>query len=85
MQIMVSAIQVIRMHPPILCYDAEKRIKPLITCLQDAGVSSPVEALVNRPSLFGLDAEEGLSRIIDYLKANEFPQDVIVHLLETSI
>lgn len=73
------------MHPPVLSYNVEARLKPLVSYLESIGVENPMKALAHRPSLFGLEVGANLKKIVDYLQANDYSREQIVEMLESSI
>ena len=53
--------------------------------LKQIGIADPAKAVVQRPTLLGLDADNNLRAIVGYLQeSGHSPQD-ICHLLQTSI
>lgn len=80
-----DVVRVITMHPPILCYDIKERIEPLVTYLKGVGLSDPIKSLVQRPSLFGLEADGNLDKIVSFLKENDYSEEAIIGILENSI
>lgn len=72
-------------HPPILCYSVEERLKPLIEYLEGNGVKNVAQVLVNRPSLFGLDVDNNLRKMVDYLKYVETPTETILKYIEETL
>ncbi|GMH45525.1 hypothetical protein BSKO_13482 [Bryopsis sp. KO-2023] len=77
--------RVITMHPPILCYSIEERIEPLVTYLKGVGLKEPIKSLVQRPSLFGLEVDASLEKIVGYLKEKDYSEEAIANILENSI
>lgn len=78
-------MQVIKLHPPVLSYNVEARLKPLLSYLDSIGMENPMNVLADRPSLFGLDVDKNLKKIVDYLQNNDFSQEQIVEMLADSI
>ena len=73
-------------YPPILVYDIEKRIIPVLNFLEELGCVDPVQVVVSRPSLLGLDASTSLPTIVDYLRStNEYTDEQILEIVEKSI
>ena len=78
-------LQVISAHPPVLCYSVTERLAPFWDYLSSVGVKDVAAVVVKRPSLLGLDVENNLKKIVDYLKYVDTPIEQIVKYLETSI
>ncbi|KAK9794635.1 hypothetical protein WJX73_004363 [Symbiochloris irregularis] len=78
-------IKVISAHPPVLCYSPEQRLKPFFDILRNAGIPDPVKTMVQRPSMLGIEPDQGLRRIIGYLRESGQSPDAIAELLATSI
>lgn len=79
------APQIISGHPPILSYSVDSRLRPFWEYLQSLGIADVAEVVVNRPSLFGLDVEKNLKKIVDYLQYTETPPEAIAKYLIKSI
>jgi hypothetical protein len=77
--------QVISQHPPVLCYDVSSRLKPFWEYLRSIGVENVAAAVMKRPSLLGLDVDNNLRKIVDYLIYVETPPDTIVQYISKSI
>ena len=77
--------QIISGYPPILACDVPTHLQPLMTALQEAGLSDPVQAAAKRPCLLGLKPDGSLARIVGYLRDTGKTQDEIAYLLETSV
>lgn len=78
-------VAAISAHPPVLCYDVEARLRPFFDYLRSIGVESPGAAVASRPSLLGLDVDNGLKKIVEYLQYTETPPDKIVEYITRSI
>lgn len=44
-----------------------------------------VQVIAARPSLIGLDVEKNLTKIVEYLKANNYSMDDIVKYISTTL
>ena len=82
---MPTVMQVVSGHPPVLCYSPEGRLHDFFLVLAEAGIQEPVNAILQRPTLLGLEPDQSLRRIIDYLKENGHSPEHIAELLATSI
>lgn len=80
-----DVVKIISTHPPILCYSVETRLQALWNFLEEQGMNDVSNILCTRPSLFGLDPNSNLKKIVDYLKYVETPQETILKYLETSL
>ena len=59
-------------YPPVLVYDIDTRVKPVVNFLKDLGCSDPIGVIAERPSLLGLDAMTALPQIVSYLRRNDY-------------
>jgi hypothetical protein len=80
-----QVVQVIAAHPPVLCYSVSERLAPFWEYLTSIGVEDVAAAVVQRPSLLGLDVDQNLRKIVDYLLYVETPSDKIVAIITKSI
>ena len=77
---------VLKTHPPILCYAVETHLRPVTEYLQqEVGIPNVGQLVVARPSILALQVDGGLRRILGWLEANEYSMDDIVKYLSTSI
>lgn len=53
--------------------------------LKEIGIAEPAKAVLQRPTLLGLDADKNLRAIVGYLQENGHSPEDICHLLQTSI
>lgn len=51
----------------------------------EAGIADPAKAVVQRPTLLGLEPDQGLRKIVEYLKETGHSPESIAELLATSI
>ena len=73
-------------HPPVLAYDVETRLEPLFEYLGELGLDTDgvVANLTRRPNLLGLDPDQNMRRMVDYLVANGSTQEqALEYLLKT--
>jgi hypothetical protein len=80
-----AALQIISGHPPVLSYSVEERLRPFWEYMASIGVKDVGAAVVIRPSLLGLDVDNSLRKIVDYLKYVETPTEKIIEYLTRSI
>lgn len=78
-------LQVISDHPPVLSYSIDNRLQPFMAYLREIGIPEPAKAVLQRPTLLGLDADKNLRAIVGYLQENGHAPEDICHLLQTSI
>ena len=81
----VLSVQVITQHPPVLCYDVASRLEPFWLYMRSIGVEDVAAAVMKRPSLLGLDVDNNLKKIVDYLIYVETPPETIVQYISKSI
>tara|TARA_B100000405_G_scaffold241405_1_gene174943 strand:- start:4508 stop:5164 length:657 start_codon:yes stop_codon:yes gene_type:complete len=74
-------------HPPVLAYSVERRIAPLFAYLDELGMDADraVAALRKRPNLLGLDPDNNMRRMVDYLQSTGKTQEEALDLLLTSL
>ena len=74
-------------HPPVLAYSVERRIAPLFAYLDELGMDADraVAALRKRPNLLGLDPDNNMRRMVDYLQSTGKTQEEELDLLLTSL
>ena len=72
-------------YPPVLVYDIEERVKPVVDFLKNLGCDDPITVIAERPSLLGLDATSSLPRIVDYLRRNDYSEDQILEMIAKTI
>ena len=74
-------------HPPVLAYSVEGRIAPLFAYLEELGMDAQraVTALRRRPNLLGLDPDNNMRRMVDYLQSTGKTQEEALDLLLTSL
>ena len=77
--------QVIIDYPIILCYSPEERLAPFFKYLKSIGISKPDRLVLRRPSVLGMDADNGLKRIVEYLQQNDHTPEQIEELLATTL
>ena len=80
-----STLQVVSEHPPVLSYSVDNRLQPFMSYLKEIGIAEPAKAVLQRPTLLGLDADKNLKAIVGYLQDNGHSAEEICHLLQTSI
>lgn len=80
-----DVVKVISGHPPVLSYSVPTRLAPFWKYLESVGVDNIAETVVERPSLLGLDADQNLRKIVDYLQYIETPPEKIVEYLKRTI
>lgn len=69
----------------MLCYSVEERLAPFWDYMQHIGVQDVAAVVCRRPSLLGLDVNNNLTKIVDYLQYVETPPETIVKYLVDSI
>ena len=69
----------------MLSYSVPERLEPFWAYLSEIGVVDVAEAIMNRPSLLGLDVDANLRKIVEYLRYTETPPETIVKYLVESI
>lgn len=74
----------VQAYPTVLTYDVSGRLEPLVAFLRELGVTAPVEALVERPSLLGLETGK-MRQIVDYLRSVDTPADQVMDYITKSI
>ena len=70
----------------MLAYSVERRLAPLFAYLGELGMDTDqvVENLTRRPNLLGLDPDQNMRRMVDYLMSNGSSQDeALEYLLKT--
>ena len=72
-------------YPPVLVYDIDERVKPVVEFLKSLGCDDPITVIAERPSLLGLDATSSLPRIVDYLRRNDYSEDQILEMIAKTI
>ena len=77
--------RIVLAYPPVLTYDPETHLRPLVRYLEDLGVPDVLATLVSRPSLLGLKADANLSKIVDWLEANDYSSEDIIDYLSKSL
>lgn len=77
--------QVISGHPPVLSYSVPERLEPFWDYLTSIGVQDVAKAVISRPSLFGLEVDANLRKIVEYLQYIETPPETIVKYVVESI
>jgi hypothetical protein len=77
--------QIISAHPAVLCYSVPDRLAPFWEYLASIGVPNVAAAVVQRPSLLGLEADANLRKIVDYLTYVGTDADTIVKYIVKSI
>ncbi|GIL79021.1 hypothetical protein Vretimale_70 [Volvox reticuliferus] len=77
--------KVIGGHPPVLSYSVPERLEPFWDYLSSIGVQDVAQAVINRPSLLGLEVDGNLRKIVEYLQYTETPTDTIVKYVVESI
>ena len=73
-------------HPPVLAYSVESRIVPMFAYLAELGLdeSEVVANLTLRPSLLGLDPDENMRKMVDYLiSTGNTQEEALKYLLKT--
>lgn len=78
-------LQVIAGHPPILSYNPETRVRPLLDYLQERLGLDPATAVTARPSLLGLTVEDSLERMVGYLQDNGYSREQVAEYLCSSL
>ena len=81
----IMHMQVISEHPPVLSYSIDTRLAPFMAYLKEIGIAEPAQAILQRPTLLGLDADKNLRQIVGYLQENGHSVEDICKLLQTSI
>lgn len=83
---MLQIVRMIQLHPPILCYPAEERLRPWVKYMIDLGVKDVPELIQKRPSLLGLKVDENLRKIVRFLlESDNRTLGEVLELIETSI
>ncbi|EFJ42454.1 hypothetical protein VOLCADRAFT_97478 [Volvox carteri f. nagariensis] len=77
--------KVISGHPPVLSYSVPDRLEPFWDYLTSVGVANVAQAVINRPSLLGLEVDANLRKIVEYLQYTETPPETIVKYVLESI
>ncbi|GIL63797.1 hypothetical protein Vafri_17796 [Volvox africanus] len=77
--------KVIGGHPPVLSYSVPERLEPFWDYLSSIGVQDVAHAVINRPSLLGLEVDGNLRKIVEYLQYTETPTETIVKYVIESI
>ena len=73
-------------HPPVLAYSVENRLDHLFEYLSELGLDSNevVENLTRRPNLLGLDPDQNMRKMVDYLMSTGNTQEEsLEYLLRT--
>lgn len=52
---------------------------------RESGVAAMLQIIVERPSLSGLDVENNIKRIVDYLEARDYPREEIATYLKKTL
>ena len=85
----VSAADVgklVNAHPATLAYSVEGRLRPLFEYLGELGLDADavVAAVSRRPNMLGLDPNENMRKMVDYLVSNgETQEQALEYLLKT--
>ncbi|KAL3159632.1 hypothetical protein ABBQ38_010042 [Trebouxia sp. C0009 RCD-2024] len=80
-----EVVEVVSKHPPVLSYSVDNRLQPFMSYMKEIGIAEPAKAILQRPTLLGLDADKNLKAIVGYLQDNGHSTEDICHLLQTSI
>lgn len=75
-------------HPAVLAYNVDNRLKPLFAYMEeqfDRNAELFVEDVERRPSLLGLDANENVRKMVDYLLSNGNSKEEVVEYLLKSL
>lgn len=74
-------------HPAVLSYSVKERLEPLFEYMEaqfDRNAAMFVEDIERRPSLLGLDADENVRKMVDYLLASgKTKEEVMEYLLRS--
>lgn len=78
-------LQVLAEHPPVLSYSPAERLQPFLEFLTSSGFRDPAAIILRRPTTLGLDVDNNLRRIVDYLLVNGYTMEQIEEFLATTI
>lgn len=78
-------VKIVAGHPPVLCYSPDHRLQPFMQALTTAGIPDPLKTITQRPTILGLEPDQGLQRIIEYLHETGHTPEHIAELLATTI
>mmetsp|Transcript_23839 Transcript_23839/g.59116 ORF Transcript_23839/g.59116 Transcript_23839/m.59116 type:complete len:225 (-) Transcript_23839:53-727(-) len=73
-------------HPPVLAYSVDRRLAPLFAYLAELGLETEavVANLTRRPNLLGLDPDQNMRKMVDYLmSAGNTQEEALTFLLKT--
>jgi len=81
----VALANTIRAHPPVLAYDVDERIKPVIDYLViDLECDNVAKLIAGRPSVLGFDLE-ALTRATDYLLSTDMDKNAVLNVVATTL
>lgn len=81
----IALANTIKAHPPVLAYDVDTRIKPVIEYLVDDLECDNIAALVaGRPSVLGFDLD-AMTRATGYLLSTDMSKEDVLKVVATTL